>query len=95
MWGKPIFEAIIFENSKSWECENPIVKRVTLIPRSLHIFASNVLSRPPEKAIATDGLVVVSSDSATAVNRAFCTSDSNNKNYSANSIYINKIYVMY
>ena len=51
--GKPIFEAITLENSMSCECENPTVNSVTLNPRSLHIFASNVLSIPPEKATAS------------------------------------------
>ena len=74
--GNPIHEAIIFENSMSWECENPIVNRVTSKPRSLQIFASRVLSSPPEKATATDESI--STDSATAANNAFFKTDSNN-----------------
>ena len=65
-----------------------MVNRVTLIPRSLHIFASSVLSRPPEKATATDDSV--SSDSATAVNRApLILLDSNN--YTANLLDIRMV----
>ena len=76
----------------SGECGNPTVNNVTLNPRSLHIFASNVLSRPPEKATAMGTSLFI--DCFTAVNSSFFKSDNNNEQHNANSIYINELYVM-
>ena len=47
-------DAIFFEKEMSCDSEKPTVSNITSIPRSLHICASNELSKPPEKAIAIE-----------------------------------------